>query len=122
MGGADRQRGSILETVGMAGWLSRGPEMPPAVLDLLDSAWDDLERTLDATTVVSGTSEQTAQLTRKRCSTFSSRWNRISGSDAGMILDVANFSCLAYCPPRHGEHCNVTRHCPPLPANRHPIS
>lgn len=54
-GSEDREKGSILESVAMAGWLSRGPQLQPAVLELLDSAWDELERSLDDRLLVSGT-------------------------------------------------------------------
>lgn len=51
-----RERGSILEAVTLAGWLSRGPQLQPAVLELLDSAWDELEKGLDGRVLVSGRS------------------------------------------------------------------
>ncbi|CAM9386280.1 unnamed protein product [Scytosiphon promiscuus] len=66
MGSADRQRGSILERVAMAGWLSRGPELPSAVLDLLESAWDDLERSLDGGMLVSADQEAFQHAVRQR--------------------------------------------------------
>jgi len=43
-----------LEAVTLAGWLSRGPQLQPAVLELLDSAWDELEKGLDGRVLVSG--------------------------------------------------------------------
>ncbi|CAM9439983.1 unnamed protein product [Pylaiella littoralis] len=42
MGSQDRDKGCILEAVALAGWLS-SPQLQPAVLDVLDAAWDELE-------------------------------------------------------------------------------
>ena len=54
LGSEDREKGSILEAVTLAGWLSRGPQLQPALLELLDSAWDGLEKSLDGCMLVSG--------------------------------------------------------------------
>lgn len=50
----DRQKGCILEAIAIAGWLSRGPQPQPAVFDVLDAAWDELERRIDDRMLVSG--------------------------------------------------------------------
>lgn len=50
----DREKGCILEAIAMAGWLSRGPQLQPAVLDVLDATWDELERRLDCGMLISG--------------------------------------------------------------------
>lgn len=50
----DREKGCILEAIAMAGWLSRGPQVQPAVLDVLDAAWDELERRIDDQMLISG--------------------------------------------------------------------
>ena len=53
-GNEDREKGCILEGIAMAGWLSRGPQLQPAVLDVLDAAWDELERRMDGRMLISG--------------------------------------------------------------------
>lgn len=50
----DRDKGCILEAIAIVGWLSRGPQLQPAVLDVLDDAWDELERRIDDRMLISG--------------------------------------------------------------------
>lgn len=50
----DRKKGCILEAVAMVGWLSNGPQLQPAVLEVLDAAWDELERKIDERMLISG--------------------------------------------------------------------
>lgn len=57
MGRQDREKGSILEAVALAGWLS-SPQTQPAVLDLLDATWDEIE--YDGMLVSGGSTQQNA--------------------------------------------------------------
>lgn len=50
----DEGRSCLLEAAAMAGWLSRGPQLPLSLLELLNTAWDDFERRLDGSNVVAG--------------------------------------------------------------------
>lgn len=44
----------LLEAAATAGWLSRGPQMPGSISEVLDSAWDEYERRLKCRESVSG--------------------------------------------------------------------
>lgn len=50
----DDGRSCLLEAVASTGWLSRGPHLQPALIDLLDSVWDVFERMLDGHKTLSG--------------------------------------------------------------------
>lgn len=50
----DEGKGCLLEAAATAGWFTRGPQMPLSTLELIDSAWDDFERSLDSRRNITG--------------------------------------------------------------------
>ncbi|CAM9812467.1 unnamed protein product, partial [Laminaria digitata] len=57
MGCHGEGKSCLLEAAATAGWLSRGPQMPGSISELLDSAWDEYERRLQGRESVSASRE-----------------------------------------------------------------